>query len=153
MIPCSPAMYCLTFRNQWAIHFNCQTPFESRQTQSFHDQAYYGTIPFTQEGRVWAHAYMQVVSKECSSAWVISNQWQHYTHNHYRAAHCPPQQLLPLQVRHSDLLYPVAGETESLEKAISMASSAISLVRSAFLPGFECTVHAETLLPMRRLWF
>jgi len=88
--PCSPAKYCSTFRSHWAVHFNCQTPFESWQTQSFYDQAYYGTRPFTQEGRVWARAYIQVVSKECSNTWVISDQWQHYTYDHYRAAHCPP---------------------------------------------------------------
>ena len=88
--PCSPAKYCSTFRSHWAVHFNCQTPVESWQTQSFYDQAYYGTRPFTQEGRVWARAYIQVVSKECSNTWVISDQWQHYTYDHYRAAHCPP---------------------------------------------------------------
>ena len=95
MIPCSPAMYCSTFRSHWAVHFNCQTLFESWQTQSFYDQAYYGTRPFTQRGRVWARAYIQVVSEECSNVWVISDQWRHYTHDHYRAPHCPPQQLLP----------------------------------------------------------
>jgi len=91
-------------------------------------------------------------------AWVVSDLWRHHAYVHCLSAHCLPQTLRWNTEQRSDLLYLVAGNTESLEKNgfhDIICNQWFWLARSTFHPGDnsnagECPDPSS--FP-RRVWF